>query len=58
MQKWIDINELSKILKVKKSWLYQKTMRKGPGSIPRIKVGKMLRFDTDAVERWILNKNT
>jgi hypothetical protein len=58
MEKWLDISELSKILKVKKSWLYQKAMCKGPGSISEIKIVKMLRFDPDAVERWILKKNT
>lgn len=49
----IDINEMAARLKVKRSWLYRKTMLKGPGTIPRIRIGKYLRFDPDAVFDWI-----
>ena len=51
------LNELAEILKVKRAWVYQQTFKKGPGSIPRLKVGKHLRFDMEAVERWILKRN-
>jgi len=49
----IDINEMAARLKVKRSWLYRKTMLKGPGTIPRIRLGKYLRFDPVSVIRWI-----
>jgi excisionase family DNA binding protein len=57
MQNWKTVEEMAEILRVKKSWLYQQTMRKGPGTIPRIKVGKHLRFVPDDVQKWILRKN-
>jgi predicted DNA-binding transcriptional regulator AlpA len=57
IQDWKTLNELAEILKVKKSWLYGQTFKKGPGSLPRLKIGKHLRFDLEAVERWILKRN-
>jgi len=49
----IDIEEMARRLKVRRSWLYRKTMLKGPGTIPRIRLGKYLRFDPEAVFRWV-----
>jgi len=57
MESWLTIDELAALLKVKKSWLYRQTMRKGEGAIPRFKMGKSLRFDPAAVEPWILRGN-
>lgn len=51
------LDELASILKVKKGWIYAETFKKGPGAIPRLKVGKHLRFDMEAVEKWILKRN-
>jgi predicted DNA-binding transcriptional regulator AlpA len=49
----IDVPELSKRLNVKRSWIYTKTRETGPDAIPRIKVGKYLRFDLNDVLRWL-----
>jgi len=49
----IDIEEMARRLKVRRSWLYRKTMLKGPGTIPRIRLGKYLRFDPAAVFQWV-----
>jgi len=49
----LTIEEMAAGLKVKKSWLYRKTMEKGPGSIPRVRLGKYLRFREDDVMAWI-----
>jgi predicted DNA-binding transcriptional regulator AlpA len=49
----IDVDEMAARLKVRRSWLYRKTMLKGPGTIPRIRLGKYLRFDPAAVFRWV-----
>ena len=35
-----------------RSAIYQLTMQKGPGSIPRFKVGGSLRFRRSEIERW------
>lgn len=50
------VNELAQVLKVPKSWIYAKTRETGPNSIPRIKVGKYLRFEIDQVLNWLKDK--
>ena len=51
------IDELSERLKVPKSWLYGKTRETGEGSIPRVKVGKYLRFVPSEVDAWLKKQN-
>jgi excisionase family DNA binding protein len=53
----ITIDELAEELKVPKSWIYSRTRETGPGSIPRIKVGKYLRFTKADVMDWLKVKN-
>ena len=48
----ITIDELAERWKVAKSWVYARTRESGPGSIPRIKLGKYLRFDWYQVQDW------
>ena len=45
--------EMANILNVKTSWIYRQTMKHGPGTMPRIKMGKYLRFEPDKVIAWI-----
>jgi excisionase family DNA binding protein len=52
----LTIDELAKRLKVPKSWIYARTRESGPGSMPRIKVGKYLRFRWDDVLAWLQSK--
>lgn len=49
----LTINEMSEMLKVKPSWLYFRTMQTGEDAIPRVRIGKYLRFNPDAVMTWI-----
>lgn len=49
----LTIDELASKWQVPKSWLYRRSMEKGPGAIPRVKIGKYLRFDNAAVEQWL-----
>ena len=53
MNKLLTIKEEATRLRVKVSWLYRQTMQTGPGTIPRLKIGKYLRFDHEAVMQWI-----
>ena len=53
----VDPDELSNRLRVPKSWIYAKTREIGPNTIPRIKVGKYLRFDVEEVMRWLKRTN-
>ena len=36
----LTLEEMAARLRVNQSWLYRQTKRHGPGSIPRMKVGK------------------
>lgn len=48
-----DIKQLSEILNVKPKTIYDWTHK---GQIPYIKIGRLLRFDLNDIERWIRNK--
>ena len=49
----LTIQEMADRLKVKKSFLYFRTMQTGANAIPRVKIGKYLRFNPGAVMEWI-----
>ena len=53
MSELLTIDELADQLKVAKSWLYSRTRQTGPRTIPRIKVGKYIRFNLDEVMQWL-----
>ena len=48
----LTIEEMAELLKVKPSWIYFRTMQTGANAIPRIKLGKYLRFQPEAVLQW------
>jgi len=52
-QELLKVEELAKELKVKPSWVYGETRKTGPGSIPRLRVGKYLRFNLQEVLDWL-----
>jgi excisionase family DNA binding protein len=52
----LTISELADRLKVQKSWLYSRTRERGPNSIPKVMVGKYLRFRLGDVIAWIEDK--
>jgi len=56
-QNFLTISELADVLKVKKSFLYSRTRETGPGSIPRLRVGKYIRFELDKVLNWLKSQN-
>ena len=49
----LTIQEMSELLKVKPSWLYFRTMQTGNNAIPRVRIGKYLRFNPSKVMEWI-----
>lgn len=53
----MTLEELAQRLKVRKSWVYARTREKGPGSMPRLKAGKYLRFQERAVVEWLRDRN-
>jgi len=54
---FLIIDELANILKVPKSWRYYRTKETGPDSIPRVKVGKYIRFRLGEVMEWLEKQN-
>jgi excisionase family DNA binding protein len=49
----LTIDEMAALLKVHPSWLYSRTRETGEGTIPRIKIGKYIRFKESDVMAWI-----
>jgi len=49
----LDSNELAEYLNVPKSWVYEKTRDRSKGSIPRVMVGKYVRFNIQDVLEWL-----
>ena len=52
----ITPKQMAAELGVKLSWLYRQTMSHGQDSIPRMMVGKYLRFNRADVFSWIKSK--
>ncbi len=46
---WITIAEAADLLRVKVSWLYERTRT---NTVPHVKLGKYLRFDRDELLAW------
>ena len=54
---FLTVDELAERLKVPKSWVYGQTRQTGPDAIPRIKIGKYIRFEWKNVDEWLRHKN-
>ncbi len=53
MNNLLTIEELAKILKVPKSWIYDRTRKDGPERIPHYKIGKYVRFVEQEVIEYL-----
>jgi len=53
MERLLTIDELAKALTVKKSTIYQWVHL---GLIPHIKVGRLLRFKEENIEKWLISR--
>jgi excisionase family DNA binding protein len=53
MEKYLTIEELSRILQVKKHYIYALTSQR---KIPFLKLGRFLRFERDKIEEWLKDK--
>lgn len=56
MEKLMSVPELAQELNVPVSWVYSRCMEKGSDSIPRLKLGKYVRFEREKVMAWIRAK--
>lgn len=55
-QEFLTVREMAAKLKVQPSWLYARTRKKGEGAIPKIMVGKYIRFNEAQVIEWLKGK--
>jgi excisionase family DNA binding protein len=46
---WLTIQEAADLLRVRVSWLYERTRT---NAVPHVKLGKYLRFDRDELLAW------
>ena len=53
----LSVDELAQSLNVHKSWLYSRTRQTGADAIPRLKVGKYIRFRLNDVMEWLEGQN-
>ena len=53
--KLLTADQISKILNVPKSWIYERT-RQGQGAIPFIRLGAYVRFNQEEVINFFKNK--
>jgi len=51
--KLLDISQLSEMLNVKKKTIYDWTHK---GQIPFIKLGGLIRFDPEEIQKWVTSK--
>ena len=49
----LTVQEVADLLQVPRSWIYQRTRRRGADRLPHIKLGKYIRFEEDAVLAWL-----
>ena len=56
-QNLLSVGELAEKLNVPVSWVYSRTRETGPGTIPRVRLGKYVRFEWEKVKEWIERQN-
>jgi excisionase family DNA binding protein len=53
----LTVDELAAALKVPVSWIYSRTRETGSGCLPRVRVGKYIRFEQEKVAEWLREQN-
>ncbi len=53
LDRLLTVEEVSKLLQVPRSWVYERTRRRGLEQLPHLKVGKYLRFEESAVREFL-----
>jgi excisionase family DNA binding protein len=52
----LTAEEVAALLKVPKSWVYERTRRRGPDRLPFLKLGKYTRFEAAAVHAYLARR--
>jgi hypothetical protein len=50
-------DQLAKRLQVPLSWVYKKSVERGPKNMPVLRCGRYLRYDWQAVSVWLQTRN-
>lgn len=53
----LTVEELASVLQVPKSWIYDRTRDRTSNGLPKIKVGKYVRFNLPEVIEWFKNQD-
>ncbi len=53
LAKLLTLGEAAELLRVPKSWIYQRTRKRGVEKIPYSKFGKYIRFEEEALRDYI-----
>jgi excisionase family DNA binding protein len=51
----MTVSDAATMLRVPKSWIYERTRRRGNERIPHKKLGKYLRFQENELRNWFTN---
>ena len=49
----LTADDVAALLRVPKSWVYERTRRRGPQRLPFVKLGKYVRFELEAVRAFL-----
>ena len=49
----LTVEEVAELLQVPRSWVYERTRRRGLERLPHLKLGKYLRFEEGAVREFL-----
>ena len=55
-EKWdelLTVEDVALLLKVPKSWVYERTRRRGEDRLPFVKLGKYVRFESRAIQAFL-----
>jgi len=49
----LTVEEVAQLLKVPRSWVYERTRLRGSERLPHVKLGKYVRFEESAIRAWV-----
>ena len=54
----LTVEDVAALLKVPRSWIYERTRRRGAERLPHIKLGRYLRFEEKALREFLEKRKT
>ena len=53
VEELLTVDDVARLLKVSRNWVYERTRRRGTDRLPHIRIGKYLRFEETAVREFL-----